>query len=413
MKVAIIGGNAQSTPTLFAYLRTIPEVPVLRLVLIGRNPNTLKAVARAGAVLLENTNIGVEYARLAPENLHAALEGADIVILQARIGGYAGRDFDETFPLKYGICGDEGLGPGGLSAAWRSWPTLRQILEQVNHLAPKSLLILLTSPVGILSRAATLSCDNLKVAGICELPWVTLNQACTSLGVDVREISYDYLGVNHLGWFHHVRLDDRDLVREYADSRRQLNTFPSEQTISKYSGIPTKYLDLQFNARKVFEKQSLQRSRAAALQVLSEKAFSVFSQGSREEILSVLNDRPAPWYPHAIGPLLLAWAGVRVTNPFFLSVQNEGFWDRLNQEDILEIPHRIGEKEIKRSADSQAVPDEIAALVSEFVTFERSASRAVMERDVSGLSDALAVHPWVTDVSKVPDMIRDIVGERG
>ena len=409
MKVAIIGGNAQSTPTLFAYLRTINDLPPLDFVLLGRTSNTLKTVARAGEILLKNKDVSINAVEMTPDSLPVAFEGADIVILQARIGGYAGRDFDETFPHKYGICGDEGLGPGGLSAAWRSWPVIQQILKQIDDLAPNSLLILLTSPIGILTTACTQSSSWVQVAGICELPWVTLNQACSSLDVDVDEVSFNYLGVNHLGWFHNLKFHHRDLVIEYAHSRQQHNAFPSGDVISKYHGIPMKYLELHFEARRVLKRQTEQASRGAALHALSEEAFSVFREGSCEEILTVLNKRPAPWYPYALGPLLLAWAGVQITIPFFLSVQNRGYCDRLDADDILEIPHQVVEKGIKPIKCSESAPENIEALVGAFVAFERRASLAVMERDISGLHEALRIHPWVTDQSKVPYMVKDIV----
>src|SRR4051812_811323 len=86
--------------------------------------------------------------------LAGALAGSHAVLIQIRPGGYAGRQFDETFPLSRGVPGDEGLGPGGLSAAWRGWPVIREVLACVRAVAPNACTILLTSPGSLLIRLA-------------------------------------------------------------------------------------------------------------------------------------------------------------------------------------------------------------------------------------------------------------------
>src|ERR1051325_9460498 len=149
MKVVTLGGSAQSTPALFAYLSGVKDLPPIHISLLGRNKTNLASVVRAAKLLINATPIGVDYSGIQPRELDAALDGADVVLLQVRVGGYAGRDFDETFPLKYGVCGDEGLGPGGLSAGWRAWPEIRLLLNRISAVAPNALVVILSSPVGI------------------------------------------------------------------------------------------------------------------------------------------------------------------------------------------------------------------------------------------------------------------------
>ena len=93
------------------------------------------------------------------DNWNNVLDGADSVLIQIRVGGYKGRLFDETFPNKYGLCGDEGLGVGALSVGWRTWPVHAPILDAVEKFCPRAFVILLTSPLRILVRAS------LRVAG--------------------------------------------------------------------------------------------------------------------------------------------------------------------------------------------------------------------------------------------------------
>ena len=101
MKVAIAGGSAASTPWLF----DTPEIRRLQgrieACLVGRSEQRLRAVKRAIEIVTGTT--------VAISTDASAFDGASLVVLQARYGGYAARARDERFPLRYGVCGDEGL----------------------------------------------------------------------------------------------------------------------------------------------------------------------------------------------------------------------------------------------------------------------------------------------------------------
>ena len=52
-------------------------------------------------------------------DLAEAVDGADFVLLQLRIGGQAARHLDETIPLRCGCVGQETTGAGGFAKALR------------------------------------------------------------------------------------------------------------------------------------------------------------------------------------------------------------------------------------------------------------------------------------------------------
>src|SRR5207237_5067388 len=117
-------------------------------------------------------------------------------------GGYAARATDETFPLRYGIPGDETLGPGGLCAAIRNLKAVQPALHQISKFAPEALILMLSSPRGLLVRASKRLFPHLRVMGICELPWTTLADTCRAAGTQAAGVRFDYFGVNHLGWLY-------------------------------------------------------------------------------------------------------------------------------------------------------------------------------------------------------------------
>jgi 6-phospho-beta-glucosidase len=305
MKLAIVGGSAHSTPNLFACdpIRALEDN--LDVVLIGRSMGRLNAVARAIAMLAAPAEFRITAAAVEQGGDVPSLRGADVVLCQARYGGYEARESDETFPHKFGLCGDEGLGVGGLAAAWRAWPALRETLESVRRHAPRARVILMTSPVGILTRCALFDFPDLWIAGVCELPWTTLSGACAVAAAGPDGATFEYAGVNHLGWFWNVFASGRDVVAAYAAARRDATDFPSSELIERLGAIPLKYLRLHYDAESVLRDQlASPRSRGRELLELQARADDVYRVADAPAIAALLRARATPWYEHAIAPLL-------------------------------------------------------------------------------------------------------------
>ena len=389
MIVTVFGGSAPSTPALFFFLASERHGYELDFRLVGRSGTRLEAVARAAKVLVGQHPIRVE-TFLADVDATEWLNGADVVVIQARFGGLHGRLFDESFPLRYGLCGDEGLGPGGLSAAWRSWPLLKDLLTAIGRESPDAFVILLTSPVSILTRLACSTFCDLRIAGICELPWTTLRAVCDSVGVSSRGVRYSYSGVNHIGWFHRISAGSRDVMDEYAVRREQAPSFPSGELIRACEGVPLKSLRLHYEPEQVLAEQRVLPPRSEVLGEITDRALAAFHEGSDREIVEALWLRPTPWYEHAVGPLLLALAGDKVTIPFFLSTTNA-------DGDVVETAHEFRDGELKPIVNGSAPPAAIRETLKAFVEYERVAAEAVSLRDEHRLAHAVEKHPWISE----------------
>ncbi|HKE37315.1 MAG TPA: hypothetical protein VKB39_07780, partial [Candidatus Baltobacteraceae bacterium] len=146
MNLVVVGAGSLSTPHLFAAPELTACAKSLRTTLIGRHAEKTAAIATAIRAL--NPAFELEIANV-DGDLSSTFAQADLIIVQARYGGYTARRHDETFPLEFGIPGDEGLGPGGLANAWRSWPQLSQLLRRVVDAQPDVNILLLTAPLGI------------------------------------------------------------------------------------------------------------------------------------------------------------------------------------------------------------------------------------------------------------------------
>jgi 6-phospho-beta-glucosidase len=409
MKLVVIGGSAHSTPSLFASGPLRDALENIDVVLLGRSRERLDAVARAIRVIARSTSVRLSCASIDSGGGVPALRGADVVLCQARYGGYEARVSDETFPLKYGLCGDEGLGVGGLAAAWRSWPPLHAALESVRRECPQARVILMTSPVGVLTRCALAAFPDLNLAGICELPWTTLQDACAAVGVNGLDASFTYAGVNHLGWIWGISSGKRDIVAEFGSSREGLATFPSGELIGRLRAIPLKYLRMHYEAQSaLLEQTDAARSRGAELIDLQQRAYSAYQSGDYHSIAALLPRRPTPWYEFAVSPLIAGFAGMPVSIPFFLTARNDRYAVDFDPDDVLEIPHRFAEGRLKPVGATGRIPDRMRAALEAFVAYERVASEAVSKRDAVGIQHAVSVHPWVSDARIAPRVAEEI-----
>ena len=64
-------------------------------------------------------------------DLERALDGADFVLIQLRVGGQAARLEDETRPLACGCIGQETTGAGGLAKALRTVPVVLELFDAI------------------------------------------------------------------------------------------------------------------------------------------------------------------------------------------------------------------------------------------------------------------------------------------
>ena len=112
MKVAVIGAGSTYTPELISGLEAdelaLHDIDAGRLDIVGGLAGRILA-HRGFAGRLELTT-----------ELDAALDNADAVLLQIRVGGQAARLSDETVPLACGCIGQETTGAGGFAKALRT-----------------------------------------------------------------------------------------------------------------------------------------------------------------------------------------------------------------------------------------------------------------------------------------------------
>ena len=126
LKVAVIGGGSTYTPELIDGLANRHErLPIDELVLHDINAERRDVVGGLSRRML--ARLGWTGRLTLTDDARAAVDGANFVLVQLRIGGQAARLLDETLPLRFGTIGQETTGAGGLAKALRTVPVAAQV----------------------------------------------------------------------------------------------------------------------------------------------------------------------------------------------------------------------------------------------------------------------------------------------
>ena len=328
MRLVVLGGSGSSTPELVDALEGWPggidRRPPLTVVLIGRSPEKLEVVAAEcrARVRLPGPSLSIETAT----DRRRALEGADVVLDQVRVGGLAARAFDESFPWELGIPGEETTGPGGFANALRTVPARREAWADVRAAAPDAVVVDLTNPAGIVQQAAERE-GGLRIVEVCDAPATFTRSIAERLGRPVSRVARRYVGTNHCGWYVPESPDELDRLADLV-----VGMDPS--MVRLHGAVPSPYVRYYVNPDRMLDAQRGRETRAQALQRLDAELLAGYAAGPGEASAR----RGALWYPLAVVPFLDALVH-GTDDPIVFGVRNDGRIPGVPDSTIVELPH--------------------------------------------------------------------------
>jgi 6-phospho-beta-glucosidase len=409
MKLAVIGAGSTYTPELVSGLmREQERINVRQLVLHDIDAERLEVVGGLARRMLERQRYGGAL-RLTGA-LDEALDGADFVLIQLRVGGQAARLRDETIPAKCGCVGQETTGAGGLAKAMRTVPVVLAIAERARELAARGAWIIdFTNPVGIVTRA--LLDAGHRAIGLCNVAITFQRHIAAHLGVAPERVLVDQVGLNHLTWIRAVRLDGRDVLAEVLDSygddlARQIEL--PLGLLRTLGAIPSYYLRYFYAEREVIGEQQVQPPRAQVVADIERRLLDLYRDPSLVEKPALLEQRGGAFYSEA-AVALVASLTADTGDVQVVDVRNHGTLAGLADDDVVEVPARI------ESAGAQPLPQdplapELLGLVGHVAAYERLAATAARtgDRDVARL--ALLANPLVREYELAQRMLDPLLG---
>ncbi|WP_030249480.1 6-phospho-beta-glucosidase [Streptomyces violens] len=252
MRLTILGGGGFRVPLVHRALLDDPARAVTEVTLYDTDADRLRVIA----AVLERQAAGRERpvrVRLATD-LDDALRGADFVFSAIRVGGTTGRVADERIPLAEGVLGQETVGAGGVLYGLRTIPVALRIAERAAELAPDAWVINFTNPAGMVTEAMAEVLGE-RVIGICDSPVGLVRRAARAAGADPDAVTYDYVGLNHLGWLRSLSYEGRDLLPGLLADPEALGSFEEgrlfgAEWLHALGALPNEYLHYYYFRRE-------------------------------------------------------------------------------------------------------------------------------------------------------------------
>lgn len=215
IKITTIGGGSSYTPEfLEGLINRYEELPVreLWLVDIEEGLEKLNIIGELAKRMIKKANIPMKI--ITTLDRRKALEGADFVTIQIRVGQLKARAKDERIPLSYGFIGQETNGAGGLLKGLRTIPIILDIANEMSELCPDAFLINFTNPVGMVMEALIRYSKHRKFIGLCNVPIGVERGIANILQIDYSRIRIDFAGLNHMVYGFNVFIDGINKTEE-------------------------------------------------------------------------------------------------------------------------------------------------------------------------------------------------------
>jgi 6-phospho-beta-glucosidase len=317
-KLTILGSGSTYTPELLSgFIEHRDEIKVDQVCLYDIHDERMAIVGGLAQRMFQKAELDTRI-ELTGE-LEQAVEGADFIVSQIRVGWMAARILDERIPLRHNVLGQETVGAGGIFNALRSIPVTLRFAQTVARLAPNAWFLNFTNPSGIVTEALIKHSGLTRVVGLCNVPINSQNAIAEMLDVQVDQVWLDWLGLNHLGWIQRIVVAGRDRLPDVLDSLAEdpsqaaHERFPfNSSLLSTLRLLPSSYLRYYYETPEIIasmrkqektrgelvaeiEQSLLQKYRDPELTVkpdeLRQRGGARYSEAALRLMLSLLNDR--------------------------------------------------------------------------------------------------------------------------
>ena len=396
LKIAVVGGGSTYTPELVeGFEARRDRMPIDELVLLDIDPDRLAIVGGLAQRMLDRLDWTGRL--VCTGDRESAIDGADFVLIQLRVGGQAARLIDETLPPTFGVIGQETTGAGGFAKALRTVPLVLELAELTARRGAKDAWIVdFTNPVGIVTQA--LIDAGHRAIGLCNVAINIQRGMAERFDVPPDRVQLEHVGLNHLSWERAVLVDGVDrlpeLIERDADGLGELVGLPGD-LVRALGAIPSYYLHYYYQTRQVVEEQRAGHTRAQEVIDIEHDLLEMYKDQGLAEKPALLANRGGAYYSEAAAQLIASLhdgAGdVQVVD-----VRNDGALPDLPADAVVEIPARI-DRDGAHPLPLAPLSPEMRGLVQAVKAYEQLAIEAATTGDREVALRALIANPLVAD----------------
>jgi 6-phospho-beta-glucosidase len=409
IKVAVVGGGSTYTPELVDGLCDHEDRMVVDdLVLLDPSEERREAVGGLSERILRHRGWGGRFRTTADRD--AALEGADFVIIQLRIGGQAARLVDETLPVGYGCLGQETTGAGGLAKALRTVPTVLELAEETAKRGnPGAWLVDFTNPVGIVTQA--LVDEGHRVVGLCNVAIWGQRRIGHYLDVDPDRVEIEHVGLNHLTWIRSARIagepQAQDQLPELFDrfgSELELESGVPIAALRLLEALPSYYVHYYYghDAEVAQQSEPGHRARADVVAELESTLLREYRDPALVTQPAGLANRGGAFYSLA-AVRLMASLHADTGDVQVVDMRNDGAIPGLPDDAVVET-RAVVDRGGAHPLPQRPLPPEMLGLVQHAKAYERLAVKAACSGSRDDVVRALLTNPLVGQYPLAADL---------
>jgi len=395
VKIAVIGGGSTYTPELIeGFARRRDVLSGVELVLHDIAADRLAVVGGlAGRILAAQ---GSSHRLVTTTSLDEAVDAADAVLVQLRVGGQQARLIDETLPGRFGLLGQETTGPGGFAKALRTVPVVLNIAEVVAERAQSDAWIVdFTNPVGIVTRA--LLDQDYRALGLCNVAIGFQRRLAAWFGVAADQVQLDHVGLNHLSWIRQVRVDGVDRMPDLLDTPAaeelaEAIRVPAD-LLRTLGAIPSYYLHYFYCTDRAIAEQASGPHRAEEVLQIERTLLAMYADPALDHKPALLEQRGGAYYSEAAAALVTSLlTGDRAHH--YVNVRNNGSVAGLPDDAVVELPATVDRAGAHPVPIAPLAP-ELLGLVQAVTAYEVLTIQAARTGDRRVAVRALLANPLV------------------
>lgn len=406
LNIAIIGAGSVYTPEIIeGFANSREKLPVSKLTIMDINPKRLD-------IMFDFLNRykkfhGLEFEIVKTTDLVEAVKGQDFVLTQIRVGGNQARINDEKIPLKYGVIGQETTGPGGYMKALRTIPAILEIAKAVEKYNPEAWLINYANPTGILAEAVR-NYTNTKFIALCAGGMRPRTWVDWALGVDYKDVKYDFVGLNHMNFAYNIRVNGRKITKEEFDKVADIHETVEPTLIKELNALPSLYCQYYFHRNKKFnELNEAQNTRGEIVLNLEKEIYEALSDTNQHDKPEILKNRGGGGYSELA---LDALSAIYNDEDMWIvaNVKNERAIEFLPYDASVETPCVLNQNGITPLVQNN-IPEGVYGLVSGVKNYESLVVKAAVEGDYGKALLAMVAHPLVGDYDIAKPMLDEML----
>jgi 6-phospho-beta-glucosidase len=406
VKVAVVGAGSTYTPELVeGFARRGDRLPMDELAMLDIAPGRLEIVGGLASRML--AKVGWEGTLTLTADSDEALEGADFVVVQLRVGGNQARLVDETIPLEFGCIGQETTGPGGFAKGLRTVPVVLELAElTARRGAPGAWFVDFTNPTGMVTQA--LLDEGHRAVGLCNVAIGFQREFARLFGAAPERIQLDHVGLNHLSWERAILVDGVDRLPELLeavdapDASPEYRSYLAElegevplELVRLLRAIPSYYLRYYYFTQRMLEEQRGGHIRAKEVMEIEAGLLEMYKDPSLDIKPKLLEERGGAFYSEAAAMLITSlhdgMGDVQVVN-----ARNDGAIPNLPDDDVVEISARV-DRDGAHPLPTAPLAPEMLGLVQAAKAYERLAIEAAKTGSRRAALVALMANPLVRE----------------